>query len=68
MKTLLKLNDLELIKNYRELILLKSGSAVARFTEDQLLTAIVSLLSLAHENDHKLSGSKIMANFQPDLF
>lgn len=68
MKTLLKLNDLELVKNYREIVLLKSGSAVARFADDQLLSAIVSLLSLAHENDLNLSGSKIMANFQPDLF
>lgn len=68
MKTLLKVNELELIRNYKDIILLKSGIPVAKFANDQLLPAIVGLLSLTNQKTNNLSGTKLMANFQPDLF
>ncbi len=68
MKTLLKVNQLELVQNYQNIILLKSGSVVAKFENDQLLQAIVGLLALTNDEISKESGAKLMANFQPDLF
>lgn len=43
MKPLLKVNQLELVQNYQNIILLKSGSVPAKFTKDQLLPTIVRL-------------------------
>lgn len=68
MKTLLKVNQLELVQNYQNIVLLKSGSVVAKFANDQLLQAIVGLLALTNHEISKESGAKLMANFQPDLF
>lgn len=68
MKTLLKVNELELVRNYQNIVLLKAGKVISKFALDQLLPAIIGLLSLAAQKEKKLSGSKIMSNFQPDLF
>jgi|688.fasta_scaffold1148488_2 hypothetical protein len=68
MKPLLKVNQLELVQNYQNIILLKSGSVPAKFTKDQLLPTIVRLLALTNHEISKESGAKLMANFQPDLF
>ncbi len=68
MKTLLKVNKLELVRNYQNIVLLKAGKVISKFALDQLLPAIVGLLSLASKKEKKLSGSKIMSTFQPDLF
>ena len=68
MKPLLKVNQLELVQNYQNIILLKSGSVVAKFANNQLLQAIVGLLALTNHEISKESGAKLMANFQPDLF
>lgn len=63
MKTLLKVNELELVRNYQNILLLKAGKVIAKFALDQLLPAIIGLLSLASQKEQKLSGNKII-----DLF
>ncbi len=68
MKTLLKVNELELVRNYQNIVLLKAGTVISKFSLDQLLPAIVGLLSLAAEENKKLSADKLIGNFQPDLF
>lgn len=68
MKTLLKANELELVRNYQNIVLLKAGKVISKFALDQLLPAIIGLLSLASKKEKKLSGSKIMRSFQPDFF
>jgi len=68
MKTLIKAGKYELIKNCRDIILLQSGSVIAKFSQDELLLAIIGLVSLTNQKANNLSVDKLMANFQPDLF
>ena len=68
MKTLIKTGELELIRNYQDIILLQTGIVIAKFPQEQLLPAIIGLVSLINQKANKLSLEKLMANFQPDLF
>lgn len=70
MKTLIKVSDLELIKNGQELTLLRAGVVVAKFAKEQLLPAIVALLSFAGLSSgyKNISPKKVMSNFQQSLF
>ena len=70
MKTLIKVSNLELIKNNQGLTLLRAGVVVAKFTNEQLLPAIVALLSFAGLSGgyRKISPEKVMSNFQQSLF
>lgn len=67
MKTLIKVNDFELIKNAQGIMLLRSGAVIARFTSDQFLPAVVALLSLTAKNK-AISATKVISSFQPTLF
>lgn len=70
MKTLIKVSDLELIKNEQGIALLHAGVVVAKFGNEQLLPAIVALLSFAGLSGsyRKISPEKVMSNFQQSLF
>lgn len=70
MKTLIKVSDLELIKNGQGIALLRAGVVVAKFANEQLLPAIVALLSFAGlaGGYRKISPEKVMSNFQQSLF
>ncbi len=39
MKTLIKIGDLELIRNYQDIIILQSAIVIAKFQQEQLLPA-----------------------------
>lgn len=67
MKTLIKVNDIELIKNAQGIMLLHSGTIIARFTSEQFLPAVVALLSLTAKNKD-ISAHKVINSFQPSLF
>lgn len=68
MKTLIKVNNLELVSSRHGLTLLESGVTIANFLGDQLLSAVIALVSQAGQNNRKISSTKLMANFQPQLF
>jgi hypothetical protein len=67
MKTLIKVDDLELLQSINQVLIVQRGYCQARFHLDQLLPAIVQFLALAKRHNNELSG-KFMATFQPDLF
>lgn len=70
MKTLIKVSDLELIKNGQGIALLRAEVVLAKFTNEQLLLAIVTLLSFAGSSSSckKFSATKVISNFQQSLF
>lgn len=70
MKTLIKTGKIELIKNSRGIVLLQSCTVIDTFSENDLLTAIITVISIIKHNHRACnrSGTKLMANFQPDLF
>ena len=59
MKTLIKVSDLELIKNGQGIALLRAGVVVAKFGNEQLLPAILMLLSLATNKNKQLSDCTV---------
>lgn len=67
MKTLIKVNNLELIKNAQGIMLLRSGMVIAKFASEQFFQAVVAMLSLINKNKI-VSGSKVMRGFQQSLF
>ena len=67
MKTLIKVDNLELLQSINQLLIMRDGYCQARFHLDQLLPAIVQFLALAKRHNNELAG-KFMTNFQPDLF
>ncbi len=68
MKTLIKVSNLKLIKNSQGIMLVHNGAVISKFTKEQLLPAIVALLSLTTHKNNTLSGNKIINSFQPSLF
>jgi hypothetical protein len=67
MKTLIKLNRLELISSANQLFILQAGTCKAKYPIDQLFPAIANFLYLSKTDKHKLSKN-IINSFQPDLF
>ncbi len=67
MKTLIKVDDLELLQSMSHLIIMQSGYCKAKFYGDQLLPAVVQFIRLAKRPQNSLSG-RLMATFQPSLF
>jgi hypothetical protein len=59
MKTLIKVSDLELIKNGQGIALLRAGVVVAKFTNEQLLPAIIALISLAGKKNKQLQNGVV---------
>ena len=68
MKTIIRVNKIELIRNNQEILLIKSGKIFCKFDADQLMPAITGFLALTQKKKNMLSGDKVMRNFQASLF
>ena len=68
MKTILKANKLELMKNGRNLVLLNKGKIVAKFDHENMLSAVLGLLALSAREKNKLAANKLVQHVQPTLF
>lgn len=66
MKTLIKLDDLELVKSINQLVIMQNGYCKAKFHQDQLLPAVVQFIALS--KPHNKVSAKFMAMLQPELF
>lgn len=67
MKTLIKLDELELVKSINQLVIMQNGYCKAKFHQDQLLPAVVQFIALSKRPQNKISA-KFMAILQPELF
>ena len=68
MKTILKANKLELIKNGSNLVLLNNGRIIAKFAHENIVSAVLGLLALSTREKNKLATSKLVPHVQPTLF
>ncbi len=66
MKTLLKVNKLELVKNYQNIVLLKASKVISKFALDQLLPAIIGYFMIYMVNYTKKRFYRL--NLNQDLF